>query len=299
MKKRSSLFFILLLICNAFIWGLIWWPLKELQAQGWHPLWSTSATFALATAGFVLLKPNAFSYLRESPVLWLIAAASGVTNGAFNWGVAIGDVVRVIFLFYLMPVWAVLFARLLLKESITKLAVLRIVIALLGAGLVLKSDGMLPLPSSLADWLGLIGGIAFALNNVMIRREASRPRDGRALAMFLGALVIPTVVAVGLTSTSTIDIPTSVHPYALVLVIGLGIAMLAANLALQHGAANLPANITAVVMLTEVVFATLSAVVINGTVLTGWVIAGGALILIASALSVLKWNERPALLPTD
>ena len=39
---------------------------------------------------------------------------------------------------------------------------------------------------------------------------------------------------------------------------------LAGNLALQYGAARLPANRTAVVMLTEVVFASLSAVAFGG-----------------------------------
>jgi drug/metabolite transporter (DMT)-like permease len=277
------------LIGNTFIWGVIWWPLKALQIHGWHPLWSTTAIFFLASTGFMLFKPKAILNLRQSPVLWIIAIAAGVTNGAFNWAMAIGDVVRVILLFYLMPVWAVLLARLLLKESITRLAVVRMVIALAGACLVLKPDGTgLPLPSGLADWLGLIGGMAFALNNVMIRREANRPQDSRALAMFVGGLVIPALVAVGLSATSIIAWPSLFHGYALVLVIGLGCTILAANMALQYGVAKLPANITAVVMLVEVLFAALSAVIIKGTVLTGSMIAGGALILTASALAVAE-----------
>jgi drug/metabolite transporter (DMT)-like permease len=44
----------------------------------------------------------------------------------------------------------------------------------------------LPLPRTLADGLGLLGGFTFALNNVMLRREAARPEEGRALAMFVG-----------------------------------------------------------------------------------------------------------------
>jgi drug/metabolite transporter (DMT)-like permease len=38
----------------------------------------------------------------------------------------------------------------------------------------------------LPDWLGLIGGFSFALNNVMLRREAHQPEAARALAMFFG-----------------------------------------------------------------------------------------------------------------
>jgi drug/metabolite transporter (DMT)-like permease len=197
-----------------------------------------------------------------------------------------------------MPVWAVLFARVLLKEPITRLAVLRIALALIGAGLVLKPEGSgFPVPSGLADWLGLIGGMAFALNNVMIRREADRPRDGRALAMFVGGLLIPAPVALALTSVNVIATPASFHGYVLLLIAGLAVAVLIANLALQYGAAKLPANITAVVMLVEVVFAALSAFLIQGTVLTATMLAGGALILTASAVAALAGKKRPAPVP--
>jgi drug/metabolite transporter (DMT)-like permease len=295
MKNRQLLLLpIISLVCNAFIWGVIWWPLQELQAQGWHPLWSTTIIFCLATLGLLFFRPKAISYLRESPVLWIVAIAAGVTNGAFNWGVAIGDVVRVILLFYLMPVWAVLFARLLLNESITRFAILRIVLALVGAALVLKpQNGGLPLPSSLADYLGLIGGVAFALNNVMLRREADRPRDGRVVAMFIGCIIIPAPLAVGLSLTSTISLPSSFHEHALFIIIGLGIIMFAANFALQYGAAKLPANITAVVMLIEVVIAALSSIILKDTVVTGAMMAGGALILAASALAAIEGKQAP------
>ncbi|MEN3291519.1 MAG: hypothetical protein V7642_772 [Burkholderiales bacterium] len=286
------------LIGNAFIWGVMWWPLKQLREYGWHPLWSTTAVFLLATAGLLLFKRNAISDFLTCPTLWIIAAASGVTNGAFSWGMAIGDVVRVILLFYLMPVWAVLFARALLGESITRLAILRIVLALVGAAMVLTpAGGGLPLPSSLADWLGLTGGMAFAVNNVMIRREANRPRDGRAFAMFVGGLFIPALVAAGLSFTDMIHVPSYADGYVLFLLAGLGCAVLIANLALQYGAAKLPANITAVVMLIEVVFAALSAFIINGTVVTAPMIAGGALILTASGLAALAGKKRPAPVP--
>ncbi|MES2534747.1 MAG: DMT family transporter [Pseudomonadota bacterium] len=292
-NKQSFVPAVAALVCNAFIWGLTWWPLKELQLLGWHPLWSTTAIFALATTAFVLFNPKAISRLRESPVLWLIAFAAGVTNGAFNWGVAIGDVVRVILLFYLMPVWAVLLARLLLKEPISGFAVLRIVLALAGAALVLRPDGGgLPLPSNLADWLGLLGGVAFALNNVLIRRAAHLPQEGRALAMFIGGLLIPALVASAMSAAGSIAMPSAFVGNAALLLAGLGLAILIANLALQFGAAQLPANITAVVMLVEVVFAAGSTVLVNGTAPTIPMIAGGVLILTASALSALEGRRR-------
>ncbi|NLZ42208.1 MAG: EamA family transporter, partial [Comamonadaceae bacterium] len=32
---------VLALLVNAFTWGVSWWPLRQLQAAGVHPLWAT------------------------------------------------------------------------------------------------------------------------------------------------------------------------------------------------------------------------------------------------------------------
>ncbi|MBX3638780.1 MAG: EamA family transporter, partial [Rubrivivax sp.] len=59
----------------------------------------------------------------------------------------------------------------------------------------------------------------------------------------------------------------------------------AGNLALQYGAARLPANVTAVVMVSEVLFASVSAVLLGAGQLTPALALGGALIVGASLLS--------------
>jgi EamA domain-containing membrane protein RarD len=63
-----------------------------------------------------LRRPGAWRELLRTPALWVLVLAAGTTNATFNWAVTIGDVVRVVLLFYLMPLWAVLLARALLGE---------------------------------------------------------------------------------------------------------------------------------------------------------------------------------------
>ena len=70
----------------------------------------------------------------------------------------------------------------------------------------------------------------------------------------------------------------------------LAFAFLAGNIALQYGASRLPAHTTALVMLSEVVFASLSSVAFGAAQLTPPVLAGGALILAAAAWSA--WPLR-------
>ena len=86
----------LALVANAFVWGVSWWPLRRLEAAGVHPLWATACVFAAATAAIALARPRALLQLAGAPALWVLVLASGATNAAFNWGVVIGDVVRVV-----------------------------------------------------------------------------------------------------------------------------------------------------------------------------------------------------------
>jgi drug/metabolite transporter (DMT)-like permease len=277
------------LIFNAFVWGVSWWPFRQLEALGLHPLWTTVGIYLLSSATIICVRPRAVAEVMRTPALWVLVLASGSTNAAFNWGVVVGDVVRVVLLFYLMPLWTVVLARLLLGERLTRLAAARVALALSGAAIVLwPAGGGWPLPTSMADVLGLAGGLAFALNNVMLRREAHRSEESRALAMFLGGVLVAGTLAVMLAATGRVAWPPPASAHWLWAVSGLGVMFLLSNFALQYGAARLTANAAAVVMLTEVVFAAVSSWLLAGGLLTPQLLAGGALIVLAALLSSLN-----------
>lgn len=279
----------LALMANAFIWGVSWWPLRQFEARGLHPLWATAAIYTLALGVITLWRPGVWRQLAQAPALWVLVLASGTTNAAFNWGVTIGDVVRVVLLFYLMPLWSVMLARLLLGERFSAVAAARVAMAMAGAAVVLwPESGGWPWPSSLADWLGLLGGFSFALNTVMLRRQAHRPPAARAAAMFLGGTLVAGGLALGLTLQGAVPAPPALAMGWGLGVVALGGAFLLSNWALQYGAARLRAHATAVIMLTEVVFASASAVALGAGVLNQRLVLGGALILGAALLSALQ-----------
>ena len=282
----------LALLFNAFTWGVSWWPFRQLQAIGLHPLWLTGLIFAIAVAVLLPLRPAALVQVLRTPALWALVLASGLTNACFNWGVSIGDVVRVVLLFYLMPLWTVLLSRWLLGERISAPGALRVALALAGAVVVLWPAGdsaaavVLPAgrtPAWLPDVLGLAGGFAFALNNVLLRREASREPAERALAMFLGGALVSLGLAALLTQTGRAVAP---PPLALgwgAAALGMAVWFLASNLTLQYGAARLPANTTSVIMISEVFFASASAMALGAGTM-GPREALGALMIVGGAL---------------
>lgn len=276
----------LALLFNALVWGVSWWPLRWLQLHGVHPLWATSLIFVFAVVVIGVARRGAWREVRRAPALWLIALASGTTNAAFNWGVTVGDVVRVVLLFYLMPLWAVLLARALLGERLNALALARLALALGGAAVVLWPVDR-PLAFGGADLLGLVGGVSFALNNVMLKREAARDGAARALAMFGGGALVSTALALGL------SVPAPPPPGAwLGGALALAALFLTSNLALQYGAARLAASATAVIMVSEVLFAAVSAVALGGGTLTPRLAAGGALIVGASLIGTFARRRR-------
>ena len=283
----------LALLMNALVWGCAWWPFRQLEGLGLHPLWATVLVYSVAVGVIIAARPHALGQVLRTPELWWLLLAAGTTNAAFNWAVVIGDVVRVILLFYLMPLWTVLLARLLLHEPLTRGAGLRVMVSLVGAAIVLWPEGQsgwasLPLPQSLPDWLGVLGGFSFALNNVLLRRAAHRPEEGRAVAMFGGGVVVAGLLATLLAARGALPWPPSPAPTWAAGVLVLALMFLVGNLALQFAAARLPANVTSVVMLTEVVIASGSAVAFGGGVMTTRLLLGGGLIVGAALLAVFE-----------
>jgi drug/metabolite transporter (DMT)-like permease len=290
----ASLWPALALVLNAFVWGVSWWPLRQLEAVGVHPLWATVMIYIVAVVTISLARPTAWRELATRRTLWLLVLASGTTNAAFNWAVTIGDVVRVVLLFYLMPLWAVLLARLLLNERFTGSALLRVALALGGALVILwpPGDG-LPVPRSLPEALGLLGGFAFALNNVMLKREAARSEGARALAMFVGGALVAASIAALLAPAGTVPPLPPLAPGWVAGTLALAACFLGSNLALQYGATRLPAHATAVIMLTEVFFASASALALGAGKLDLRLAIGGGAIIGAALLAARQHARGP------
>ena len=277
------------LLVNATVWGLSWIGFKSLHAQGLHPLWMTAVISGVAFVAVFAAKPAATLEVLSSRSLRMVLLAAGLTNICFNTAVTLGDVLRVTLLFYLMPVWAAVLAHYFLGEPVNRVQTLRLIVGLLGAMLVLWQPSMgLPIPSSLADWLGIAGGFFFALNNVSLRKAAAASDGARAQAMFMGGFICSLGLAIVLASQGAINWPTAMavaNMSSAALELGLwALLFLIANYGVQYGAARLPANLTALIMLSEIFIAGVSSAMLGTSNLRWQELVGGVLILISPFL---------------
>jgi drug/metabolite transporter (DMT)-like permease len=282
----------LALLLNAFVWGVSWWPLRQLQAHGLHPLWATALVYVISMALLLAFRPGAWRGFAKQPLLWCLMAAAGMTNVGFNWAVTVGDVVRVVLLFYLMPAWTVLLAWPLLGERPTLISLSRLLLAMAGVMIVLNTAGSFwPLPESLADWLALMGGFSFALTNILLRKLRRLEAAPRILAMFGGGAVL--AAAAGSLGLLVGVVPAPPAPQLAWAGVGIALSLgfLAGNVALQYGASRMSAHATALLMLSEVVFANLSSVALGAAELTARTGVGGTLILAAAAWSAFSGQD--------
>jgi len=275
------------LVLNAFVWGVSWWPFRQLQGHGLHPLWATALMYLMIAAGLLIVHFRAWRGFAAYPQLWLLGIAAGLTNVGFNWAVTVGDVVRVVLLFYLMPAWSVLVAWLLLGEKPTLASLARLLLAMAGVLIVLKTPGSpWPLPQGAADWLAICGGFSFAVTNALLRKYGHTPGASRMLAMFGGSGLLAAGAALAGMSVQAVPAP-ALQAAGIPVLLGLGLAFIASNTALQYGAARLAAGTTAIVMLTEILFASLSSAVMGAAQFTPRILLGGGLIVLAAVLAAM------------
>ena len=278
----------LALLFSATFWGVVWYPLRLLEQRGLDGVWLTIVVYA---AAFVIVAPfvRDFAMIRQRwPEYLLLMLAAGWANLAFILAMLEGSVMRVLLLFYLSPVWALLLAHWLLHEAITaKIAVLMLV-AMCGALLMLWNPQLShPWPQSRADWLALSAGVAFALGNVMIRRLYDQPLLLKTTVAWVGCLLVAGA-ALLVQQQQLPDISLAILAAA----VALGIAgFMLSTVALQYGVTHMTVQRSAVILLFELVAGAVSSMWLAGEMLETRDYAGGIMIIMA-AYFVSVWNSE-------
>ncbi len=278
------------LLYGATFWGLVWYPSRLLESHGMQGAWLTLVAYATAFIAFVPFVRFSISGLRRQPrEAATLVLAAGWTNVAFVLAVLEGEVVRVLLLFYLSPIWTVLLGRWLLHEPFNRRTWLMLGLGMGGALVMLWQPGVGEQPMNRADLLAASAGLAFALNNVMTRRITGLGVRAKTHLAWLGVVIVSTAFVL------VQSVPWPQAPAGAwfgTMLLGLGGFMLS-TLAVVYGVTHMPVQRSAVIMLFELVVGAVSAWWLAGEIVSFREWLGGGLILTAAVIAILQ-EETPA-----
>jgi drug/metabolite transporter (DMT)-like permease len=270
------------------MWGLIWYPLRLLDTAGMNAIWTALVMYI--TAG-ILAIPFLFklqvNFKHHLTDLSILAVSAALTNLGFLVALIEGEVMRVMLLFYLAPLWTVVIGRVWLGEKLSVQAWQLFFIAIIGAMIMLWDTEIgFPWPYGVGDWLALSAGFCFAVNIVAGRKLADVSMTLKTVAMWWGVAFFSVIILVVVDSPVP-DVSLSVWSGAVLLG---GIGMVTMNIAVLYGWANMPVYRSSIIMLFELVVGAFSAwLIINEVmVFNEWI--GGGLILLAGFLLVRSQN---------
>ncbi len=288
--KNTALAASLSLLVAATLWGVFWYPLRWLESQGIGGLWATLLIYIGTCVYFIPYFKQSFSEIRTQTLLMCVLAVfAGWTNIAFFLAVIDGEVVRVLLLFFMSPIWAILLARFILKEYLAWQNFVALVVALAGMLIMLWQAGMdYPWPTKTSDWLALSSGMAFAVTNVIMRMaQAISPRT-KAVVGWYGVLAVSLVLIVVLQAPlGKVEVETLFIAFA----IG-AIMVVVMTLLVAFGVSHLPVQQSAVILLFEVAVGAVSAYLIIGETMVAREWLGGGLILAAGLYVSLEEGKR-------
>lgn len=277
---------VLVLFISSVGWGLTWLPLKYLNQHGMQG--PTLVFVAFAAAALVLMPAflrQRRSWAGQVRYLLLIALFGGFANLSFQIALYEGEVIRVMILFYLLPVWSVLGGRVFLGERIDRLRMVTVAGALLGAFLILGGFAVLDTRPGWVDILAIASGMAFAMNNIVFRATQALPVTSKVTAVFIGCAVL-----VGGYLLFNQPAPAIHTPATLLLTMLYGVFWLTLiTFGTQWGVTQLEAGRASIIIIMELVTAVVSASLLLGETLAVGELAGG--LLVVSAVLIETWRE--------
>jgi drug/metabolite transporter (DMT)-like permease len=271
------------LLFGALCWGIIWFPYRLMAEAGMAGAASSFYTYSIAImiAGIYFAKH--WRGIFELPLsIVFLGVVAGWTNLAYVLAVIDGEVMRVMLLFYLSPLWTLILAHFWLKEKTSVKGYVAIAVSLLGAFVMLYNPKVssLPLPRNTAEWLALSAGIGFSLTNVLTRQSTHLSVRAKSFAVWVGVLAMS--LAYILLNNEVFPNPHTLTMTNWMVMIIIAILLLAATVLVQYGVTKIPATRASVIFLFELVVAAIASYYLAHEVmaLNEWV--GGSLIVLAA-----------------
>lgn len=282
-RHNKNSFAIFGLLFGAFCWGIVWYPYRIMAEAGVSGVVSTFYTYGIVMLIALLIFAKHWREIFKLPtsIIWLSLAA-GWTNLSYILAIIDGEVVRVMLLFYLSPIWTLVLAHFWLKEKTSLTGYIAIATSLLGALIMFHDPKLssLPMPRNTAEWLALSSGMGFSLSNVITRKSSHLSLLAKSFAVWGGVLVVAVIFV--LLFQTPFSAPGAFSSTNWLVMVLIALLLMAATLFVQYGVTQIQATRASVLFLFELVVAAVAAYYLaNETMsLNEWV--GGGLIVVAA-----------------
>ena len=179
------------------MWGLFWVPLRHMAEAGIHEVWTTPLYFLVPTViALPLVIIRLPSIMRGGMTLQLTMLASGTALTLYSTSIVYTDVVRAIMLFYLMPYWSIVLARIFLKEEITPVRIVSMILGAIGLLVLFGLGAGWPIPRNVGDWIGLFAGFFWAVTTVRMRKYEEQSSIDLTIGFFVWSVILSSAIAV-------------------------------------------------------------------------------------------------------
>ena len=284
----NTRFAISVLLISSVGWGLTWLPIKAMNEMGLDSMQLIFIAFLSAT---LLLLPWLYkqypAWKGRIYIMLMIGLCGGIANAAFQTAIFHGEVIRVMILFYLLPVWSVLGGKLFLKEKIDAVRLFAVVVCLTGAFVILEVWNTSWQGFSWIDLVAISSGMALAATNILFRFSQDIPLVSKVSTMFMGCTVIIGVSMLVMPMNQAIP--------------GYGVMFLAAaygaiwltviTLGTQWGVTQLEAGRSSIIIVMELVVAVVSVAVLTSAELKLYEFIGGLMVISAAVLETSRSDD--------
>lgn len=281
---------VIILFISSFGWGLTWMPIKWLHDIGLDGLLLVLIAF---TSAGVMLLPFLFLqrkyWLHKKHYLLLVALFGGLANVSFQTAIYHGDVIRVMILFYLLPVWSVLGGKAFFNEKIDLPRAIAVIAALSGAFMILGVEKNFLDNFTFLDLLAILSGLGLALNNLVFRATPDIPVASKISVMFLGCASM--MGAYLLTGNTVGSLPEQISNagYTITYAIIYGVVWITLiTFGTQWSVTHLEAGRSSLIIVTELLVAVVSAAIMTQTSMSVIEIGGGLLVLSAAVIEASR-----------
>jgi len=205
-------------IVAAGFWGLFWIPLRALEDQGISGAWATVLFYIVPFLMMIPFAIKRWEKIRQGGMtILIISFFLGLSITLYTTAYLFTDVVRVLLLYYMLPVWGTILGRVMLGETITRPRIVAIVLGFMGLLVIFGIGDGIPWPRNIGDWMALSSGMIWALGSTLTKGdETCAPFDLTFYVLgwsTLSALALLLIPQVGALSTPHIQDAIDVLPW--------------------------------------------------------------------------------------